>query len=619
MADDSEYSAFPSEDEDPTKMLAGVLSPASAQSLVPSPPDLAPRTGAAVTTPQTGSLATAPQQATPKNLDTAAGRQSYNIQPAQPVQSPTGAVQPAQSAQPVQQASAVQPLRPAGVQPAVSRPLQPASMNPDPMASLRPGGSNPAMPALPGVQPAQVNAPSQMDIDQTRRNAIINSRPGWQNIKNPVGKVAAGVGNAALSFFLPTVAPFVPGTTANYQQRLGVANQNLQADTAQADTASQAAQRSAEAAKNTAMAQSDAPMTPSAEQAAAVGHPELAGLPIPPRTYSAMLTAKQRADSAEQVGAGHDDVRALAQGMKATTGPDGKTTYVPDPDSPVTQAKQAQTQLAQAKAELARAGNDPRSPAYQLAFKKAQTAQQNANAATTRATAYMGQYMQRAYNKGLGGDTLPGAPIIGNDEGTQTVVGTGNANTAIKGQANVAQFNDVFGALGSLENSAKALVQSGGKLNSPRVAAMLAQPPGTLGKWLQGEGAKSGATPQERDYAIANAAAHENVQAMRKAAGGTATDSSVKKLDDLIPGASTPDLDYFLRQTGQIRSTAQRLGTGVTTAAGGSHLRPGGSAPPAGGQPPQSVVDGMKEGQYVHGPGGSFQKKGGKLVPAGNQ
>lgn len=264
-------------------------------------------------------------------------------------------------------------------------------------------------------------------------------------------------------------------------------------------------------------------------------------------------------------------------GQKEIDDPDnpGQKKLVDDPTSAAYQNRQdldnyrkGMEQVAQLKAQVEKDKVTPGTPAWNQK-------QQEINAASQRANAYMGNYLQRSKNVDLNNQVLPGAPQIGNDQGNRTTVGTGNASTAIKNQANVAQFNDVHGALDSLEGSAKALVQSGGKLNSPKVAAALAQPKGTLGQWVQGEVAKGNMTPQERDYVIANAAAHENIQAMRKAAGGTATDASVAKLDALIPGASTPDLDYFLRQTGQIRSTAQRLGTGVTTAAGGSNLRNG--------------------------------------------
>ncbi len=113
-----------------------------------------------------------------------------------------------------------------------------------------------------------------------------------------------------------------------------------------------------------------------------------------------------------------------------------------------------------------------------MALQRLAIAQQNASAAQTRATAYMGNYLQMAYNTGLHGETLAGAPVISDNAGGQSVVGSRNAPTAIANQANAAQFNDVYGATDNMENSAKALVAKKGKgaLNDAHVAAALADP-----------------------------------------------------------------------------------------------------------------------------------------------
>jgi hypothetical protein len=135
--------------------------------------------------------------------------------------------------------------------------------------------------------------------------------------------------------------------------------------------------------------------------------------------------------------------------------------------------------------------------------------------------------------------------------------------------------------------------------------------------WLQGEGVKAGLTPQERDYVISIASAHENVQALRKSAGGTATDSAVAKLDSMIPGQSTPDLDYLKRQTGQIRATAERLGKGATTATGGLTVRgqQGNSMTPPNqnsGSIPASAAAQLQEGvNHTFGNGQVWTKKNG--------
>jgi hypothetical protein len=329
---------------------------------------------------------------------------------------------------------------------------------------------------------------------------------------------------------------------------------------------------------------------------------------------------------------------AARYGLKAVTDDKGNTTLVPDTDSPYYKMQQdkdsklqqqtelisaqvddtkAQKELRDAQTDFTNSKNDPNSPAYKFAAQRLAVARQNASAASTRAQAYMGKYLQGAYNTGLDNKTLAGAPVISDDNGNQAVVGTANAGTAIKNQSNAAQFNDVHGALDSVENAATSLVQSGGKLNSPGVAAALAQPHGTLGQWLQGAGVKANLTPQERAYVQAIASAHENVQALRKSAGGTATDSAVAKLDAMIPGASTPDLDYLKGQTGQIRATAERLGKGATVATGGLRVRGQGiTAPPASGAAiPASAAAQLQEGvNHTFGNGQVWTEQGGKPV-----
>jgi hypothetical protein len=228
--------------------------------------------------------------------------------------------------------------------------------------------------------------------------------------------------------------------------------------------------------------------------------------------------------------------------------------------------------LREAQAEVERAKNDPNSPAYQMAVQKLSVARQNAQAAGTRAQAYMGRYLQSAFNTDLHGGYLPGAPQIENEAGNVTTVGTGNASQARQAQSSAAQFNDVHGALDSIEGTAQKLTTAGGKLNSPQVIAALQAPHSTISQWLHSVN-KANLTPEERDYVMSNIALHENIQGLRKSAGGAATDSQVENLLKMAPGGTTPDLDYLTRQTEQIRQTAERLGKGVTTARGGLNVR----------------------------------------------
>jgi hypothetical protein len=65
MADDQGYSTFVSGEDEASRLLKKILSPAEAQSLVLPPPNLAPVSGPGESTPLTGSLAKPPSQAIP--------------------------------------------------------------------------------------------------------------------------------------------------------------------------------------------------------------------------------------------------------------------------------------------------------------------------------------------------------------------------------------------------------------------------------------------------------------------------------------------------------------------------------------------------------------------------
>jgi hypothetical protein len=65
MADDRDYSTNALGDDEASRLLQKILSPAEAQSLVLPPPDHAPRTEPGKSTPLTGNLGRPPSQATP--------------------------------------------------------------------------------------------------------------------------------------------------------------------------------------------------------------------------------------------------------------------------------------------------------------------------------------------------------------------------------------------------------------------------------------------------------------------------------------------------------------------------------------------------------------------------
>jgi hypothetical protein len=65
MADDQDYSTEASGEDEASRLLKKILSPAEAQSLVLPPPNHAPASGPGESTPLTGNLAKPPSQATP--------------------------------------------------------------------------------------------------------------------------------------------------------------------------------------------------------------------------------------------------------------------------------------------------------------------------------------------------------------------------------------------------------------------------------------------------------------------------------------------------------------------------------------------------------------------------
>jgi hypothetical protein len=405
--------------------------------------------------------------------------------------------------------------------------------------------------ALPRVQSGPQ---AQLGADQTDLQRLQDNGAGWRQVKNPVLRTLAGIGDVAGTILAPGVAAAVPGTTLHNRVLQNWQGQRVAGDQAVLQGLTQQQLDQANLAHTQA---------------------ETAAIPINAgqkrQTYLAALAGK---------------------GLKE----DESGNIVPDETSPVYQQEQQKSELLDAQTEAAksnielrnataalkRAQADPNSPAFKLAQQRVTVAQQNANAAGERAKAYWGRYLQSAYNVGLDNQVLPGAPQISDEGGNQTVVGTGNASQATKAQANVAQFNDVKGATDNIEQVASRLVAKGGKLNDAKVAAAIADPNSTATQWAQGQFVNSGLTPEQRDYVTTVKAYKENLQALRKSAGGSVSDAQVDRLMQMAPGASTPDLDYLKRQTAQIRQMWGRLAPGATTAAGGLSVqgRPNAMKPP---------------------------------------
>jgi hypothetical protein len=281
------------------------------------------------------------------------------------------------------------------------------------------------------------------------------------------------------------------------------------------------------------------------------------GLDLPPSVYKTIGAAATRVQGQEAV---------------ATQNNDTKESIQADKDDAMEGLRSSQAALADAKAELAKAGNDPNSPAYKLALKKNQTAQQNANAAQVRANAYA----LNANAGNLGVDNQGNQIQGGATTATGKPIGSRFASPYIKQEGKTALFNDVLGATDRIESTAERLVNSGKRLNDPSVAAAIADPKTTSMQWAQGAFATSGLSPEQRDYVTNVKAYKENLQFLRQTGG--VSDAQVNRLMEMAPGANTPDLDYLKRQTGQIRLTANRLAQGLPTMKGGHTVEGSGNS-----------------------------------------
>lgn len=345
----------------------------------------------------------------------------------------------------------------------------------------------------------------------------------------------------------------------------------------------------AETALKNAQAQGAALIEITPEIASELGSPGLSGERLTQGAFQKILSTAKTVT-------GRSDV--------ADTKADSAMAVQKDKDAAIKGLRDAQTEEADAKAELARAGNDPSSPAYKLAVQRARTASANASAAQIRANAY-------ALNATAGnlGTTPSGEQIEGGaTSAAGKPIGSRFAAPYIKQEGRTAQFNDVLGATDNIEKTAENLVKAGKKLNDPQVVAAIADPKSTSLQWAQGQFATSGLTPAQRDYVTNVKAYRENLQALRQSAGGGVSDAQVNRLMEMAPGAGTPDLDYLKRQTSQIRQTAGRLSEGLPKMKGGHAVRTNANAPGAEG-PPAEVVQAAREGQYLHGPNGEVYRK----------
>jgi hypothetical protein len=401
---------FADEDEDsPSRQLASVVAPASAQSLVGMvgpPPDSPPASQPGVSTPRTGNLAAAPSQAVPKNRDTGTGYNSgvsnplnggnvsSMVSPVQPVQQASSLRSPAVAPAPLMPAAgSLQPVMPAAkvdtrnviirdmngtsvgtaprnvtqaLQPGIARALAarmgngPAvpqaplnnqglaatqqlrqqAYNASPVAAavnapapLMPGSVNGTslQPAIPAASPQQVQPDAlnmQTQQAQQKLTDLQNQPYGGSQIKNRWGRIAARMGDVALSDVAPGVAQYIPQTTLGHQRQVGIQQGvvgNLQGQQTQRaqqeDTAAQIAERQAQGQRATAQANYYNPEPMSAGQAQSLGHPEWEGLKLDARDAERLVGGAAHNDTTLQTHFGGQQRKLSAEDAAAIKTP----------------------------------------------------------------------------------------------------------------------------------------------------------------------------------------------------------------------------------------------------------------------------------------------------------
>jgi hypothetical protein len=246
-----------------------------------------------------------------------------NVLPVRPAQPGVSPIVPANTgrlgAQPVNPAGQVQPASPYRLNPGPST-ITP-QLNAQTLAYgnlLRQRAQYPGPTTL-NATPSSVGAPSSMPLlpatpssvapagqqrltqDQARLQYLQNSGSGIDQIKNPVGRTFARIGDIAYSSVLPNEAAMTPGTTPHHNvlinRQLGVVGcdqSQLQAAAQLADTQSQMNERDAQGRRFDAQANYYNPEPMSAGQAQILGHPEWEGMKLDARDAERLVGGAAR-------------------------------------------------------------------------------------------------------------------------------------------------------------------------------------------------------------------------------------------------------------------------------------------------------------------------------------
>lgn len=237
--------------------------------------------------------------------------------------------------------------------------------------------------------------PTQTQTDQTERNRLINTGSGVDQISNPLLRGIAKTADIVGSVFAPNLAQFIPGTTLHHQLLVNQATNNVAKDQSEDESNAQTNNLNLQPqfkATQQALAQEKQNNTEDHQQAVL--------------DQQQAHQQQQYVQNLRDHGYAPDETDPTGKAVRPL-----KYEEMSPTQQAVTDLKGSQDELASAKAALAAAQNNPNSPAYQLAKKRVDVAEQNAGTAAGKLGLQRQTVQGRLYGTDLQGNPLPGAMI----------------------------------------------------------------------------------------------------------------------------------------------------------------------------------------------------------------
>jgi len=395
---------------------------------------------------------------------------------------------------------------------------------------------------------------------QNTRNSILGHQDelqrlndtgsGISQIKNPLLRGLARVGNVAESIIAPRAAALTPGTEENHRRLLGqeqgylgqeLGNQYSQAKTEQENALTDYTKARPDIARaglqqKTQIAREKAAADLRKHGINVTGYDEETGLPNTEDDPDTMAYHQAAAQTFIH--------EANAQKAKIF-GDIAKNKYMPgtqeyDREMEHIHRLERQQQIALANVGLRAQGEQRRQN------------DQNAN----------------FYGTGPDGNPLPNAPQFQDDEGNVTTGGLKGAKTAITQQGKVGQFRDLEGSVTHAQTALEALHNSGSALSDAKMVAAMSDPHSTIGQYVNGQLVRGNLNDQQVQALGALNQLREQIGILRSTTGGTAAEAQAQRMLETLPTAG--DSPAIVRnKLKEINGVLSRLTPSVPTTAGG--------------------------------------------------